>query len=203
MKDNFDNDQTILEALRSRAPHRINAALQHLCQSPKLKGAVRQQVYALRGDDNDAREMLNQALVAFLNHVEDDKYDPTRSAVSTYIVKIAAQMYFTKRRSEQRRVAMHDRSMDATGAFDTATNPEAEMNLQHQKEFLDKLLIMTGEKCRQLLQLHGHSYSMVEIAEKLQYKSPDSAKMAVHDCRKKLNSILSERPELLDELREI
>lgn len=202
MKDNFDNDSIILEALRSRAPHRINAALQHLSQSPKLKGAVRQQVYALRGDDNDAREVLNQALVVFLNHVEDGKYDSTRSAVTTYIVKIAAQMYFTKRRSEQRRMAMHDRSMDAE-AIDMATNPEDVMNLEHQRAFLDKLLIMTGEKCRQLLQMHGHSYSMVEIAERLHYKSPDSAKMAVHDCRKKLNTILAERPELLDELREI
>jgi hypothetical protein len=44
---------------------------------------------------------------------------------------------------------------------------------------------------------------MAEIAEKLQYKSPDSAKMAVHDCRKKLNTILSDRPELLEELRDI
>lgn len=202
MKHLFNDDQSILEALRSKMPHQINAALQHLCLNEKLKGAVRQQVRGLGGDENDAREMLNQALVAFLNHVEDDKYDPNRSAVSTYIVKIAAQMFFTKRRSEQRRMAMHDRSMDVA-AGDVATNPELEFNLQHQREFLDKLLIMTGEKCRQLLQMHGHSYSMAEIAEKLQYKSPDSAKMAVHDCRKKLNTLLSERPELLEELREI
>ncbi len=202
MKQLFYNDHAILEALQSKNPQRINAALQHLCQSEKLKGAVRQQIYALRGDEHDAREMLNQALVAFLNHVEDDRYDPSKSAVTTYIVKIAAQMYFTRRRSEQRRTAMHDRSVDV-GMMETETNPEVSMNLEHQKTFLDKLLQMTGEKCRQLLQLYGHSYSMVEIAEKLQYKSPDSAKMAVHDCRKKLNILLSERPEWLDELREL
>lgn len=202
MKQLFDNDNEILDALRSKAPERINAALKHLCQSGKLQGAVRQQVFAQRGDDNDAREMLNQALVAFLNHVEDGTYDSSRSAVSTYIVKIAAQMYFTKRRSEQRRLAMHDRSMDL-GIVETETNPEFDMNLQHQKAFLDKLLQLTGDKCRQALQLYGHSYSMVEIADMLQYKSPDSAKMAVHDCRKKLNAFLSDRPDLLDELREL
>ncbi len=202
MKPVFDNDNEILEALRSKVPQRINAALKHLCQSGKLQGAVRQRVFAQRGDDNDAREMLNQALVVFLNFVEDGKYDPSKSAISTYIVSIAARMYYTRRRSEQRRVAMHDRSMDL-GIEETETNPEYDMNLQHQKAYLDKLLQMTGDKCRQLLQLHGHSYSMVEIAEKLQYKSPDSAKMAVHDCRKKLNTLLSDRPALLDELREL
>ncbi|MEY3249748.1 MAG: hypothetical protein RL742_1791 [Bacteroidota bacterium] len=198
----FNNDNTILEALRSGMPIQINAALRHLCLNEKLKGAIRQQLRILGGAEEDVREMLNQALVAFLNQVEENKYDPTRSAISTYLVKIAAQMYYTKRRSEHRRSAMHDRSMDVVQA-DIEMNPELEFNLQHQRAFLDKLLMMTGEKCRQLLQLHGHSYTMAEIAEKLQYKSPDSAKMAVHDCRKKLNNLLSERPELLKELREI
>jgi|GEM_PF-1868425 len=202
MKHQSNNDNTILEALRSKLPLQINAAMRHLCLNEKLKGAVRQQLRALGGGEDDVREMLNQALVVFLNHVEEEKYDPTRSAVSTYIVKIAAQMFYTQRRSEKRRSAMHDRSMDVVKA-DTEMNPELELNLQHQRAFLDKLLIMTGEKCRQLLQLHGHSYTMAEIAEKLQYKSPDSAKMAVHDCRKKLNTILSDRPELLEELRDI
>ena len=183
-------------------PLQINAAMRDLCLNEKLKGAIRQQLRGLGGDENDAREMLNQALVAFLNHVEEDKYDPTRSAVSTYIVKIAAQMYYTKRRSEQRRAAMHDRSIDV-GKVDIETNPELDFNLQHQRAFLDKLLILTGEKCRQLLQLYSHGYSMGEIADKFQYKSHDSAKMAVRDCRKKLNTNLSERPELLEELREI
>lgn len=81
--------------------------MRHLCLNEKLKGAVRQQLRALGGGEDDVREMLNQALVVFLNHVEEEKYDPTRSAVSTYIVKIAAQMFYTQRRSEKRRSAMH------------------------------------------------------------------------------------------------
>jgi hypothetical protein len=35
----------------------------------------------------------------------------------------------------------------------------------------------------------------------LQYRSADSAKMAVSDCRKKLNQVLTEHPELIAELR--
>lgn len=202
MNNPFKDDQSILEALRSNVNFQINAAMRHLCLNDKLKGAVRQQVRILGGDENDAKDVLNQALVAFLNHVEEGKYDPTRSAVSTYIVKIATQMYYTKRRSEHRRVAMHDRAMD-DGNVDIVTNPEFEFNLQHQRELLDKLLISTGAKCRTLLQWYSHGYSMGEIAEKFDYKSHDSAKMAVRDCRKKLNTILSERPELLEELREI
>lgn len=200
MKSLFNNDLELLEALRSQLPAQVNAALKQLCQSEKLKGAVRQQIYQQGGNEQDARDMLNQALLAFLEQVESGKYDPTQSAINTYVVKIAAQKFFTQQRSTMRRAAMHDRSVDA-GATETYTDPEESLDLAHKKEVLDRILQWTGEKCRQLLQLHSHHYSHAEIAEMLQYRSADSAKMAVSDCRKKLNTVLTEHPELLAELR--
>lgn len=202
MKQPFDSNQDILEALRSKDPHRVNAALKHLYQSGKLTGTVKQQVKGLGGDENDAREVLNRALVVFYNHVEDGKYDPALSGITTYIVHIATRMFYTVRRSETRRVAMHDRSMEAD-AVETVTNPELEMNIRHRKELLDKVLSMIGDKCRQLLKLRSFDFSMAEIAEKMNYKSPDVAKMAAQDCRKKLNHYLAERPGLLAELNEL
>ena len=201
MKDQFNEDSDILAALQSQDNPRINAALKHL-YSDKLRSFVRQQVYALGGGDEDARECLNEALLKFLQYVEDGKYDPSQSRISTYIVKIATQMYHTKRRSQFRREKMHDRSMDA-GIIETETNPEEAINHQHRKDLLDRVLSMIGDKCRQLLQWHGASFSMAEIAEKVGYKSTDVAKMAVQDCRKKLNQFLSQRPDLLAELREL
>ncbi|HAD11353.1 MAG TPA: hypothetical protein DCF33_02835 [Saprospirales bacterium] len=200
MKPLFNNDLELLEALRSQLPAQVNAALKQLCQSEKLKGAVRQQIYQQGGNEQDTRDMLNQALLAFLEQVESGKYDPTQSAINTYVVKIAAQKFFTQQRSTMRRAAMHDRSVDA-GATETYTDPEESLDLAHKKEVLDRILQWTGEKCRQLLQLHSHHYSHAEIAEMLQYRSADSAKMAVSDCRKKLNTVLTEHPELLAELR--
>lgn len=200
MKSLFQNDLELLEALRSQLPAQVNAALKQLCQSEKLKGAVRQQIYQQGGNEQDARDMLNQALLAFLEQVESGKYDPTQSAINTYVVKIAAQKFFTQQRSALRRAAMHDRSVDA-GATETYTDPEESLDLAHKKDVLDRILQWTGEKCRQLLQLHSHHYSHAEIAEMLQYRSADSAKMAVSDCRKKLNTVLTEHPELLAELR--
>ena len=202
MKDQFDEDQDILEALRSQDTPRINAALKHLLQSEKLRNFVRKQVFALGGNDEDVREFLSQALLVFLNRVEDGRYDPSLSSISTYIVKVASQMYHTRRRSEGRRAAMYDRSMEA-GAVETETNPEETINMQHRKETLGKVLAQIGDKCRQLLSLFGSSYSMAEIAKKIGYKSTDVAKMAVMDCRKKLNQFLSTRPDLLTELREL
>ncbi len=202
MKHPFNNDDEILEALLSGVPSNVNAALKHLYHNGKLNGAVRKQVNGLGGGENDAQEVLNQALLAFFNQVTDGKYNPALSGITTYIVNIAAQMYYTKRRSEMRRLATYDRSLEAV-TIETATNPETEMNVQHRKDLLEKLLAMTGEKCHQALKMQIFSFSMAEIAEKMNYKSADVAKMAIQDCRKKLNKFLAERSGLLDELREL
>lgn len=200
MKTTFTHDDEILEALSSKVPSTINAALKHLYQSQKLINSIRKQILGLGGDPDDSREVLNQALVVFYNQVQERLYQPERSGINTYLVKIATQLYYTKRRSDRRRLAMYDRSVDNLET-PTQTDPEGEFNAEHRKTLLDRVLANLGEKCRQLLKLRSFDFSMTEIAGQLNYKSPDVAKMAVLDCRKKLNQYLAERPALLAELK--
>ena len=201
MKNPFTHDTAVLEALRSGASLRVNTAIEHLYRNEKIIGAVRQQVMRQGGDESDVRDMLNQALVVFLNHVENNTYKPELSAIATYIATIAKQKFFTQRRSEKRLAARHDRSAEA-GHLETTTNPEVAFDRQHRKVFVHKLLGMIGEKCGKLLLLKQEGYQMAEIAEKLSYKNADSAKSAHAECRKKLNDV-AQRPEVLQELREL
>lgn len=200
MKAVFTLDEEILEALNSKVPSKINAALKHLYQSQKLINSIRKQILGLGGNPDDSREALNHALVVFYNQVQEQAYDPQLSSISTYIIKIATQLYYTKRRSDQRRQAMNERSAENRVA-EASIDPETEFDAEHRKALLDRVLAALGEKCRQLLKLRSFDFSMAEIAEKLNYKTPDVAKMAVLDCRKKLNLYLAERPDLLAELK--
>ena len=200
MKAVFTRDEEILEALNSKVPSKINAALKHLYQSQKLINSIRKQILGLGGNPDDSREALNHALVVFYNQVQEQVYNPRLSGISTYIIKIATQLYYTKRRSDQRRQAMNERSAENREA-ETPVDPETEFDADYRKALLDRILAALGEKCRQLLKLRSFDFSMAEIAEKLSYKTPDVAKMAVLDCRKKLNLYLAERPDLLAELK--
>lgn len=195
------NDQNILDALQSRDRSRVNAVFEHLYKDGKLRGAVWQQVRLLGGNDDDAKEVFSMALVTFDRKVRENEYDPGRSQITTYLVNIARQMYYTRRRSDLRRVAAYDRSVEAE-TVETQTNPEQEMNRRHRKELLEQATAGIGDKCRQALRWFSLDYTMAEIAEKMHYKSPDVAKMAVHDCRKRLHAYLTEHPALLAELRE-
>jgi len=201
MKNPFIHDNAVLEALQSGTRLRVNAAIEHLYRNGKVRGAVRQQIMRLGGNETDVNDMLNQALVVFLNQVEDGTYNPEKSAVATYIVSIAKKKFFTQQRSEKRLAARHDRSAEAE-ALERTTNPEEQFDIEHRRLFVHKLLDRIGEKCRTLLLLKAQGYQMDEIAEKMQYKSADSAKAAHYECRKKLNDV-SQRPEVLQELREL
>lgn len=202
MKAAFISDEAILEALQSQAPARVNAALKQLYQSQKLTGSIRKQILGMGGDPDESREVLNQALIIFYNQVQERTYDPGLSSINTYMVKIAAQLYYTKRRSDQRRQGAYDRSAESL-EMETSIDPETEFDAEHRKALLNKVLATLGDKCRQLLKLRSFDFSMAEIAEKLNYKSPEVAKMAAMDCRKKLNQYLAERPDLLAELKSL
>lgn len=201
MKNPFTNDTAILDALRSGVPSRVSAAIEHLYRSDKVRGAVRHVIRPLGGDESDVSDMLNQALIVFINQVETNQYEPEKSAITTYIANITRKKFFTQQRSEKRRSAWHNRSAESE-AVERTTNPEEQVDLEHRRQFIHKFLGRIGEKCRELLLLKAEGYQMEEIAEKMQYKSADSAKSAHHDCRKKLND-LTQRPEVLQALREL
>jgi hypothetical protein len=73
-----------------------------LYQHPKVRAVLGKQISDLGGSPDDSRESLHQAIAVFYTHVMEEEYNPALSAVSTYIVKIAVQIYYTRRRSEIR-----------------------------------------------------------------------------------------------------
>lgn len=201
MNNSFTSDEDILVAIRGGNPHSLNKALKYLYQHPKVRGSVRKQIYDLGGSQDDARESLHQAISVFYTHVMEDKYNAALSAVSTYIVKIAVQIYYTRRRSEIRRFRTVDRVSEETSSaiFDPSELAETE----HRKNLLETVLSVAGDRCKQLLKLRSADYSMSEIAEIMGYRSQDVVKNAALDCRKKINEFLAGKPALLAALRSL
>ena len=202
MKYHFNNDHDLLEALNSRMPDREAAAMRHLCQDPKLVGTVRQQVMLMGGQETDANSALNYALFIFFQKVKKGEYDTQRAGITTYLVGVAKWVYHTQQRSQKRAAQTEQRYVESQEAA-WAEDPEWLLNQQSRRERYNQILSWTGERCRQLLHLRFQSFSMEEIAQELSYKSADSAKMAVHDCRKKLNEMLAKRPDWLKEFNNL
>ncbi|MEQ1745625.1 MAG: sigma-70 family RNA polymerase sigma factor [Saprospiraceae bacterium] len=201
MKHAFNNDDEILDALRSGVRARFNAAVEHLYRDSHIRNTVRRQIINQRGEEEDVNDVLNSTLVVFLNSVEKHTYDPARGVITAYLAGVAKKVFFTLRRSELRKRHKHEHIVMAQ-VLETTTDPELEFDQQHRRAFVHKFLGRLSERCRELLLLKEDGYSMKEIAEQMQYKSADSTKSAHHDCREKLND-LTQRPEVLKELREL
>ncbi len=197
----FQNDDEILEALRAGNGRQREAAYRQLHGDGKLLGAIRKEIAARGGNEDDAREMRNFALLEFGKNVAIGVYDPGKSGIVTYIVSIAKQRFFTIRRSELRRIKRYQRSVEE-GNVESSENPDHEINRQHRKDLMDRILTAVGEKCKQALRLYVMEYQMVEIAEKLNYKNADVAKAAIYDCKKRLYKLFTDQPELVSELRQ-
>jgi RNA polymerase sigma factor (sigma-70 family) len=202
MKYQFNQDSDILVALKSYDSETYNAALRHLFGDKKLLNTIRKQIFGMEGDENDVQEVFGQALFEFYKKVSNDIYDPSKSAITTYIVHIAQNKFYTKKRSDIRRKERNERAF-AQGEMEILPNIEKELDYQDKKELLGRLLGNMNPKCPKIMLLNHEKYSMTEIAEKMNYKSKDVAKMALYNCREKLNLFLKDRPDLRDELREL
>jgi RNA polymerase sigma factor (sigma-70 family) len=201
MYHKFKNDREILEALQRGDQPLADAAWKHLYLDKKIIGAIRKQIRLRGGDDQIALEMLNEALLELDKKLQEGAYDPSRGQISTFLVAVAAQKFYTLQRSAQRRVAMYERSGAAAPA-DLTMDPEYEMARQHKRSVLEQAMSGLSEKCQKVLDLRGNDFSMIEIAEQMGYKSTDVAKTAVLECRKRLHEILIKRPDLRAELFE-
>jgi len=201
MKLQFEKEQDLLNALRSKSPPEYNAALKHLYQSEKLKGAVRKQVTDLGGNDDEVHAILNDTLLVVFNHVQSGIYDPVKSRLNTYIVVIAKKKFFTKYRSDNRRIKWHQRSADAA-SVETSTDMGIEMDRAERKTLLAKILSEIDPKCQKLTELQSIGYSLAEIAEQLNYKNQNVAKSAAKDCREKFRKQLEANPDLVAEILE-
>lgn len=188
--------EKIIAAINSGVSRQKDAALSALYKNDKLRNTVRKEIFALGGNEEDFREMLGEAIIKFEKHVLEAHYDPTQSAVLTYIVNLAKSKFRVNQRTEQR---IADRHIKADKE-EAVSDPEQELNRKEKSTLLAGILESLGSKCQQLLSYVGLGYNNAEIAEQMNYRTTDVVKTEVFMCRKRLNLYLASRNELREAL---
>ena len=80
--------------------------------------------------------------------------------------------------------------------------PEITLFAEEKKDMLRDILNLLDDSCRSILTLWKQSYSMQEIAEKLNLSSAQLAKKYKYRCIKKLMKVLENKPQLLKALKD-
>jgi len=142
------------------------------------------------GTQDDAEDMLQEALVVLWERVRSGRFEYT-AKLDTFVFATVKNMWmrrlFRKRREVPERENAGEKPDDALSALeDMITREESRI----VREALDEI----GEPCQKLLLLfYWEELPMDEIASRLGFANAETAKSKKYQCKKALQALLLER----------
>jgi len=181
-------DARLLDGIR-RGDEETLVLLYRLCDGP-----VRRYVAANNGTQDDADDMLQEALVILWERVRDGRFEYT-ARLSTFVVGTVRNLWL-------RRLARARREFPSHGTVEMAADPgnsplDTMIDGERARAVHDALQKI-GEPCRTILLLfYWEQSTMDEIASRLGFANAETAKARKYQCKKSLQQILNayERPE--------
>lgn len=163
----------------SRLEH--DRALSYLYQSEKFKTPICNYLNSKGVLKQDVETLWIDIVIKFAVLVKQNKYEHQNKLIG-YLKNISHYMALNYFKSNKKNNAFYD--LD-----ETIKDPEIEnITLHHQelKNLLHKELDLLGIICKEILLMWAGGYSMNEIQDQLQLKSPEATRKRKHTCLKKL-----------------
>jgi RNA polymerase sigma factor (sigma-70 family) len=139
------------------------------------------------GDDDDAKDLYQEAMMEVVMQVRTGKLDQLHSKLSTYLYSICHHKWIDK---------LRQRNKSAEVAWEDA---EAGVVLEDEAEqppymqALEEVMGQIGDKCRELLQaFYYEKLPMSQIAWRLGFKDDNSAKSQKNKCMDKARDLAKE-----------
>ena len=174
----MDNHK-LIELLRSGQHHK---ALEELY---KAYPAIRHFIKTHGGNDDDARDTFQDALLIFYRNVQKKDFVLTAS-VNTYLFSVCRFMWKDALKKKNREVSF---TIQDAPAEEIRSYQEEEQ----QMRWLDKILASLGNKCTDILKMFYYKkMSMEEIAKALDYRNVDTAKTQKYKCLERARAMANE-----------
>jgi RNA polymerase sigma factor (sigma-70 family) len=146
------------------------------------------------GSDEDAQDIFQEVLVAFIDLAQKDKFRG-ESSIKTFLFSMNRYMWLNelkkRGRAEKREVAFENEK-------DTELTNISQLMIQNetQKQILS-IIEELGETCKKiLLAVYYENLSMKEILTTLHYESEQVVRNKKYKCLKQLEQLLTANPSL-------
>ena len=190
------SDVEVIAAIKEGGRKRQNA-IRFLYKDVSLKNKVIQFVKRNSGNMEDGQDMFHEGIIVLDRNIRQDKFKQ-ESSVQGYLFSICRFLWMNQIRKQSKMTYTEDnRELDST---DTET-PESQLFSSEQKDILRKLINHLSERCQKILELWKLSYSMEEIAEKLNFSSAAMARKNKYRCHQSLLTIIKDNPQLVNSLK--
>jgi RNA polymerase sigma factor (sigma-70 family) len=186
------NDRLILQAIKEGKDSPVLSEL-YKCILPKVK----QYVLKNQGSVDDAKDVFQEAVIAFFRQVKLGKFKEEYE-ISAYIYTASKNFWITKvKRSKSYESVAYIEQMEGE-----EINMMEGMIVKERSNSTLKLLDLLGEHCKTLLSYSVYdSLSMKEIAQKMNYANENAAKTANYKCKKRLVEMIESNPEYSELLK--
>lgn len=179
----FDRDARLLDRLRKGDEEVLVEFYE------ENRAVITAHVLRNSGSQEDADDMLQEAVVILWERVRSGRYEHT-AKTSTFLYAVVRNLW-SRRLARKRRELTGD--TDPDDLADPGGSPLESLMETEQAGEVQQALSRIGEPCRTLLLLfYWEERSMEEIATRLGFANADTAKAKKYQCKKALERALKE-----------
>lgn len=201
--DEILDDTQIINSIRSEDANLRSSAIEILYKNTLLRSRIQNYITAYGGTDLDFDDVFQDTIISFDASVRNGTFNSLESKISTYLIALSKRIFFTKKRSELRRTAIHDLDF-ATKSYEiTDDSIEKNFIVEERRIILEKITSQLSDNCRDMLRMHSLGYPLKSIALEFNYSNIESAKMQVYRCKEYLKNYLKAHPHLVKMLKEL
>ncbi|MDQ6609143.1 MAG: sigma-70 family RNA polymerase sigma factor [Bacteroidota bacterium] len=151
------------------------------------------------GNEQDAEDIFQEVVVAFINLVKAGKFRG-ESSIKTFLFSLNKNIWLNELKRKGRasvREEKYNRQNDQN-----EPTVDIAMELRHTRKELMQTLERLGENCKTILLLYYfENKSMKEILESLPYENEQVVRNKKSKCLKKLEAIITENKALYQQLK--
>ncbi len=191
----MENDKEIIASIRDGKNQWVLNSL-YKRTLPKIKNLIRK----MNGGEQDALDIFQEAVIIFYREVKLNKMKEDTN-IDGFIYTVSRNLYLNKLRITNR----HEAFEYSEGGYNSE-NPSIERHLEMKDSENEMMALLSnlGDKCKALLKaLIFDDLDYQEVAAKLGFASGDVVKTQKHRCKKKLEKLLEEQPNLYKKLTKV
>jgi RNA polymerase sigma factor (sigma-70 family) len=156
-------------------------------------------VFNNNGNEQDAEDIFQEVMVAFINLVKAGKFRG-ESSIKTFLFSLNKNMWLNELKRRGRSIAREEKYKSLHDEKDLT--PDTAMELRQTKNDLMKAIDELGDACKKILVLfYFENKSIKEILATLPYENEQVVRNKKSKCLKKLEEIVSADKPLYRQLK--
>lgn len=153
------------------------------------------------GSEQDADDIFQETVVAFIEVVQKGKYR-MEASVKTFLNSIAKNYWFNEIKKRERS-GLRDRKFEAGRDKDEIDVSHYIVEMERKRQLRD-LVDQLGESCRKVLLLfYYENLSMKEMVDHLPYENEQVVRNKKYKCLQALTGLIKDNPAIARQMQEI